>query len=496
MEDYYEMIGTSANSIKYMRLGLIGSKEYTEQEIDEYMDKFIEERYERAASLIQRKKMPYEKELLKLKTSLSKIEWLENQENRILELEQFLQEVQDMETMQEYKSLEVEYSRQKRLYQKEYFGLTQLDRQVRQNKEECKNMILEYENIILGIEEEQNQLANVYEQIKSQELRDLYEQSVNEKLKREQGNRKIINFEKFCNRKNTITATAYSILHISERELRTGNEEEIDQKIEMKKEELINMWTERIEKAKGDKSKNFFKTKIRIESIIQEIQNAYELINTAAKREQYLTKLEEQKREMEEERRERKIENKYSHAEEYNPGLIASSKKSEQQILWNKMVRRLDKNGNEYIYEDEEGREIRIKKTGEVIYVNGGGGKISVDEYEITRIIDGEEIKDIIYTDTIKHILLSRDKETGMPIDPKYYNCVVNELLSEEAIEGSKYNGGYIGKICKDKEGNYQITLGDENLSTTEQENLTAVMIMQKINEIKSANYEEKGVQK
>ena len=105
-------------------------------------------------------------------------------------------------------------------------------------------------------------------------------------------------------------------------------------------------------------------------------------------------------------------------------------------------------------------------------------GELYIDEYEIRRIIEGEERVDIVYT----HLSLPSLKiqeETGKPINDDYYDCVVNKLLSEEMIKGSKYNSGYIGQIEQDKKGNYYTTLDKGKLNAREQEMLSAVMMMQ-----------------
>ena len=89
---------------------------------------------------------------------------------------------------------------------------------------------------------------------------------------------------------------------------------------------------------------------------------------------------------------------------------------------------------------------------------------------------------------------LGFNKKTGKLVNSQYYDCVVNKLLSEETIEGSKYNGGYIGLVEK-KQNGYDITI-DKKLSEEEQENLTAIMIIkerkERINQIKNTK-QKKG---
>ena len=142
------------------------------------------------------------------------------------------------------------------------------------------------------------------------------------------------------------------------------------------------------------------------------------------------------------------------------------------------MFKKEEEPSKEYPCADKENRQLRIKRTSRINFQNWTGmGELYIDEYEIRRIIDGEERVDIVYT----HLSLPSLKiqeETGKPIDVAYYNCVVNELLSEEMIKGSKYNSGYIGQIEQDKEGNCYTTLDKGKLNAREQEMLSAVMMM------------------
>lgn len=243
--------------------------------------------------------------------------------------------------------------------------------------------------------------------------------------------------------------TAYEILDTLEETSERYTDKENDQRIRKRRDKLKKGYEEEL------KTTTDFRKKAKIELHIKEIDEAYDMVNTAVKREEYNRKL------------------KYSHVSEYRPDLINTKKGTND-----KMLEKEEEPSKEYSCPDEENGQLTIKRTARINFQNWTGtGELYIDEYEIRRIIKGEERVDIVYT----HLSLPSlkiQKETGKPINDDYYNCVVNELLTEEMIKGSKYNSGYIGQIEQDEEGNYYTTLGKGKLNAREQEMLSAVMIM------------------
>lgn len=254
--------------------------------------------------------------------------------------------------------------------------------------------------------------------------------------------------------------SAYEILDTLKETSERYTDEENDQRIRKRRDKLKKRYEEEL------KTTTDFKKKAKIELKLQQIEEAYNMINTAAKREEYA------KQQIDEALTE-ETRQKYSHVSEYKPDLINTKKGTKD-----KMLKKEEKPSKEYSCPDEENRQLTIKRTARINFQNWTGmGGLFIDEYEIRRIIDGEERVDIVYT----HLSLPSLKiqeETGKPINDDYYNCVVNELLSEEMIKGSKYNSGYIGQIEQDEEGNYYTTLGKGKLNPREEEMLSAVMIM------------------
>ena len=226
-----------------------------------------------------------------------------------------------------------------------------------------------------------------------------------------------------------------------------------------------------------------FREKTRIELEIQRINEAYELIKNAEKRQEYELKLQQEKDAEIEKKRKMKIREIYCHENEFDIQLISNNK---EKNCKNVLKRELE--SEEYEYYDLDNRNLRIKQTGRITYQNFEGIISTIDEYLVSRVVDGIEKSDTVYTN-LSIIELSKEQNVRKAFDSDYYHCVINKLLSEETIEGSKFNYGYIGEVEKDENGVYGITLKKKSLSQNEKEQLTAVMIA-------SGKDKEKAMQK
>lgn len=268
---------------------------------------------------------------------------------------------------------------------------------------------------------------------------------------------------------NKITKrTPYNVLNINiVKELFNKDDEEKDAIILEKKEYLLKICTDMLKKT----NTNNFRKKTRIELEIQRINEAYELIKTAEKREKYDLKLQQEKEAEIEKIRQMRIKDMYSHETEFDMKLISDNK--EQKC---KNVIRKDIESEEYQYLDMQNRNLRIKQTGRIAYQNSEGIFSTIDEYLVTRTIDGVEKSDTIYTN-LSIIELSKERNVKKAFNSDYYYCVINKLLAEETIEGSRFNYGYIGEVEKDNNGIYELTLKKKKLKQNEKEQLTAVMI-------------------
>lgn len=329
---------------------------------------------------------------------------------------------------------------------------------------EAKKNNAKSEERLQELEEQAKNLMLAYEQIKSPIQREIYNRELEEEK-----------YQKILGDKGktgnvTKRKTAYHILNILPETLIKRDNKENDDFIKRKKDQLVKRYSEMLENTTN------FSEKSKIELEIRKINEAYELIKNAKKREEYSLYLKrEHEKEMEKIRKE-EIKNKYSHQLECDLTLIANGKKINGGDLVKKVIKE-PKKSLEHIYVDQAKRQLRVKQSGIIVYETSGGLKSSIDEYLITRKINGVEKSDIIYTN-LAIIKLSRNKITQKICDPEYYDCVVNQLLSEDTIEGAQYNYGYIGDIEQDENGKYHITLGNKILKPSEKEALTAVMII------------------
>lgn len=336
---------------------------------------------------------------------------------------------------------------------------------------ETKKSITTSPEIIKELDEQIQKCRFAYEQIKSPILRDIYNRRTDE---RKQQSDQLRLFRK---------ETAYDILNTLKESMQLRSDEENDEILKQKRNQLLGRYSDMLANCEN------FSDRAKIELEMQKIIKSYEQIETAEKRNEYDEQLKREQEERDEKIRKLRIQNRYSHAFEYEPKLINSRENTNRELLENKMIIRREEALEEHSYSDKANRKLRIKQTATILFKDCYGLVHSdIKEYEIRRIIDGQEKMDIVYTD-ISIFNLSIDKKTGQPIEPKYYDCVINQLLSEDAIEGSRYNGGYIGLVEQGRIGNYYITLGEEKLNSKEKTNLTAVMMLKE----KEQKIEEQG---
>lgn len=249
----------------------------------------------------------------------------------------------------------------------------------------------------------------------------------------------------------------YEMLNTSQKDLDERPPETHDKYLKRKKDELVRYYSRLLEMAESFNEREKRKTQIA------EVEEAYEKVSTAEKRAQYSAKIRAEKRAKE-------IREKYSHMSECRLDIILDKENVEpkpfENNFENKCVRRIPKKRPEEIYlEDDEDRNLIIRNTATIEFESSFKVKqMYIGEYEVTRTIHGEEVTDKIYTN-LQLNQLDFDDNTGKPLNERYYRCVANELLSEDMIEGSKYNYGYIGSIIlNDENKEYETTLGREKL--------------------------------
>ena len=256
---------------------------------------------------------------------------------------------------------------------------------------------------------------------------------------------------------------AYEILKISKGRCddRTRKSENIDNLLLQQKEGLIEFAKVEYEKKINADKKNEFAAKQKLKLEIRTIEGAYKEIATKEKRAIYNQKLADIERKEQKAIEDEIFKIKYDRSGNYEPSSIVTlkyqdfTKENDRSKLPGVIISR------------ENGQEMLIQKVGRIGYEDSFGVKDEIGEYEITRIIKGEETTDKVYIPGLNILELGVDEKTGVFQNEAYYKFIANEMLSEEAIrECSKSNNGYLGEPLKDNNGNYFRYLdGREELS-------------------------------
>lgn len=250
-------------------------------------------------------------------------------------------------------------------------------------------------------------------------------------------NNKYSKFETIYNKINGIPENAYSIFGTSREicEIRESEETfvELDEAIKKRMEGLLKL-------AENSKSLDF-RSKQKNELRKKQIKEAYELIKDSEARKEYNKILDIQQQE----REENLLRNRYQ---------IKTYKKFNGKIEYKECH-----DATKHIYYNQQNEPVILTNTGVIAYKDFQETS-KIDEYEIEKTINDETYRDKIYIN-LSIFDLSTDKETEQPIvNRAYYDYVINNLLSVENISiAEKYNNGYMGKIIKNKKGNYEIVL-------------------------------------
>lgn len=308
---------------------------------------------------------------------------------------------------------------------------------------------------IAEIEEKERLIRSAYNEIKTPFLRMIYNRKIENAKAKTLGKETVYNELKKMD--------AYEILNTSRASCDLRKEEKNDIILKKNKEDLERYYSSM------RTPQSSFSDREKIDLQLKKISESYELIKTAERRKIYNEELDKLEQERIETERQRAIKEKYSHISEVDSKMLKNVLKKKTEGIEIILLR--------------EDKEIILRKTGEINFLNSiGNYSAYINEYEISRNINGEKKVDTIYTN-LSLPELSINKKSGKPVNEKYYNCVVNKLLAEDTIEGSKYNGGYIGMIEKNQKDDYDITLVDKKLNPIERENMTAVMIVKEIEE-------------
>lgn len=254
---------------------------------------------------------------------------------------------------------------------------------------------------------------------------------------------------------------AYRVLSFSHDEGINVSDEEVlarkDKLIEQH-EESIRLLKNRLEEAKkGNGSKRFRE----IESIkgnialreykIEQILSAYNQIATKEKRRAYQKRLKGLRENESSTARDQELKEKYQVPYKDN-NLI-------RQVVWESFDNP-NRENNQIEILREDGTKVTIEQIGRIAYRNFQNIMGEVTAYRIDRKLDGKEKRDICYSN-LSFPDLYQDPTTGEFENEEYYQFVANAFLSDDNIDGSRFNKGYLGRVNREQDGSYYTDLTD-----------------------------------
>ena len=331
--------------------------------------------------------------------------------------------------------------------------------QANNNKDRIKEIKEEHKKQIAKLktdyEAKRKKIIGAYKQLATKGLREIYEEN-----KEYNSTRLYLNGN-----------TAYDFFAISEQEIYSLNADKADSIIKEVYDKFVECYERAITDPEVDEE-----IKIELKNDLLQAQKYYKKICDMNSRMQYKDELDLMEKTEKIKINEAYIKQKCSKVDQFDPYLIKSVK-----VINSKKVKALlykrSTNPVTLSLPDKKNRDILLAKTGEILFKTSSDDISSyISEYEVSRIVNGKEIIDRIYAN-LDLTKLSIDEENNIPNNSEYYDCVVNELLSEVVIRGSKYNKGYVGGVEKNKNGQYQIILAKKELDSIEKEELAAVMI-------------------
>ena len=312
-------------------------------------------------------------------------------------------------------------------------------------------------------------IERAYLEICDQESRQVYDDQLNLTIRIEGTKARV-------NRK--ITENAYEILGMSKTTCddKSSNSRTIDGNLFRMKNALIKQSEDEIRELqeeldsledKNDPESYRRKSGIdgdiaSLEKEIERVENAYNKVATREARKAYDLELNQIEEQANERIRQSDLRKKYSIAKYYNSNSIQQVGYKSLEITEKERIKqeKEKKRNLSVVLVREDGTEVIVERIGMLGYKTSDIGTGMLDAYRITRTVDGEKKWDVRYTN-LNMIDLSRNPKTGELQDKDYYDFVANVFLSEDSIEGTGYNAGYLGQALKDKDGNYFHDLRD-----------------------------------
>ena len=314
-------------------------------------------------------------------------------------------------------------------------------------------------------------VESAYLEICDQARREVYDDKLNLAIKIEDPKARV-------DRK--ITENPYEILWMSRKlcDDEKGDTRSIDRNLLKMKNALIKESKDKIKELQkeldsldGKKDAESYRKKAGIdgkiamlEGEIERVESAYAKVATKELRKAYDTELDKLERQANERIRQSELRRKYKILKSNNPKIMRLANSTSVRLI---KYTSFDISEKEKIKQEKDkkrklsvtlvrkdGTPVTVERIGELTYQNAFNQIAGIDAYRITRTVDGEKKWDVRYTN-LNMVDLSRNPKTGELQNEEYHDFVANAFLSEDSIEGTGYNDGYLGQALMDKDGNY-----------------------------------------
>lgn len=347
-------------------------------------------------------------------------------------------------------------------------------REIEENKNlgEMQDLKLELDlrKKIKEIEDEIRLVRSAYLEIKDQKSRQAYDDYMDFSIKMQDSKSKI---------DRNLTENAYQILHMknrcddTKRDSRKIDNDLLNIKnfaVKEKKKEIKKLQAE-LASLEGKRNAESYRKKsridgdiVRLEREIERVESAYAKVATKELRKAYNVELKQQEDQVKERIRQSELRRKYKILKSNNPKIMRLANSTSVRLI---KYTSFDISEKEKIKQEkdkkrklsvtlvrEDGTPVTVERIGELTYQNAFNQVAKIDAYRITRTVDGEKKWDVRYTN-LNMVDLSRNPKTGELQNEEYHDFVANVFLSEDSIEGTGYNDGYLGQALMDKDGNY-----------------------------------------
>ena len=339
-------------------------------------------------------------------------------------------------------------------------------REIEENKNlgEMQDLKLELDlrKKIKEIEDEIRLVRSAYLEIKDQKSRQAYDDYMDFSIKMQDSKSKI---------DRNLTENAYQILHMenrcddTKRDSRKIDNDLLNIKnfaVKEKKKEIKKLQAE-LASLEGKRNAESYRKKsridgdiVRLEREIERVESAYAKVATKELRKAYNVELKKLEDQVNERIRQSDLRKTYKISQYYNPSSIQQVGYKSLEITEKERIKqeKEKKRNLSVVLVREDGTAVMVERIGMLGYKTSNKVTGMLDAYRITRTVNGEKKWDVRYTN-LNMGDLSRNPKTGELQNKDYHDFIANVFLSEDSIEGTKYNEGYLGEALKNKDGDY-----------------------------------------